>query len=135
MKKAYLIYISICTQIVQAQKCKTEIAYVKAFYRHMEIQDIIDFNSSHKIIISIMNQLIISNNTVKLYSEYANLRLQATRIIYCYQKDIILRDIIVPKSTSMRASLVSNFLTSGIAKYAAYSVRDQNNALCISADI
>lgn len=101
----------------------------------MEIQDIIDFNSSHKIIISIMNQLIISNNTVKLYSEYANLRLQATRIIYCYQKDIILRDIIVPKSTSMRASQVSNFLTSGIAKYAAYSVRDQNNALCISADI
>ena len=101
------------------KSAKRKIACIKAFYRYMEIEDIIDFNPFHKIVLKYKEPLklprtiplsCIQNILTYAYNQYA---LSLTK----YKKETVLRNIIVIEllfSTGMRVSEISNFKTSSI---------------------
>ena len=112
-------YINMLHNQYKPKSAKRKIACVKAFYRYMEIEDIIDFNPFHKIILKYKEPLklprTIPLNCIQDMLNYSYK--QHTVSITKYQKETTLRNIIIIEllfSTGMRVSEVSNLKTSFI---------------------
>ncbi|MCH5301187.1 MAG: tyrosine-type recombinase/integrase [Ruminococcus sp.] len=121
-------YINMLHSRYKPKSAKRKIACIKAFYRYMEIEDIIDFDPFHKIILKYKEPLklprtiplsCIQSILTYAYDQYA---ISLTK----YKKETTLRNIIVIEllfSTGMRVSEVSNFKTS--------SINFSDNTICI----
>ena len=117
LTKTNSIHISICCTI--SKSAKRKIACVKAFYRYMEIEDIIDFNPFHKIILKYKEPLklpkTIPLNCIQDMLTYAYK--QHSIAVTKHQKEVTLRNIVVLEllfSTGMRVSEVSNLKISSV---------------------
>ena len=106
-------YINMLHNRYKPKSAKRKIACVKAFYRYMEIEDIIDYNPFHKIILKYKEPLklprTIPMNCIQDMLTYAYK--QHSIAITKYQKEVTLRNIAVLEllfSTGMRVSEVSN---------------------------
>lgn len=94
------------------KSAKRKIACIKSFYRHMEIEDIIEFNPFHKITLKYKESIVLPKtiplnyvNNILAYA-YSTYQKADTK----FQKEISLRNIIVIEllfSTGMRVSEVS----------------------------
>ena len=137
-------YINMLHSLYKPKSAKRKIACIKAFYRYMEIEDIIDFNPFHKIILKYKEPLklprtiplgCIQNMLTYAYKQHS---VAVTK----YQKEVTLRNIVVLEllfSTGMRVSEVSNL------KISAINLRDntirifgkgsKERIMCISNDL
>lgn len=112
-------YINKLHSLYKPKSAKRKIACIKAFYRYMEMEDIIDFNPFHKIIIKYKEPIklprtipisCIQNMLTYAYKQYSVAMTQ-------YQKEVTLRNIVVLEllfSTGMRVSEVSNLQISAV---------------------
>lgn len=112
-------YIKMLHNKYKPKSVKRKIACIKAFYRYMEIEDIIEFNPFHKIILKYKEPLklprTIPLNCIQDILTYAYT--QYSVAVTKYQKEITLRNIVVLEllfSTGMRVSEVSNLKVSAI---------------------
>lgn len=112
-------YINMLHKQYKPKSAKRKIACTKAFYRYMEIEDIIDFNPFHKIILKYKEPLelprTIPLNCVQEMLAYAYK--QHSVAVTKYQKEVTLRNIVVLElsfSTGMRVSEISNLKISAI---------------------
>lgn len=118
-KSEFNSYINMLHSLYKPKSAKRKIACIKAFYRYMEIEDIIDFNPFHKIIIKYKEPIklprTIPLNCIQdmLTHAYKQHSISFTT----YQKEVTLRNIVVLEllfSTGMRVSEVSNLKISAI---------------------
>ena len=112
-------YINKLHSLYKPKSAKRKIACIKAFYRYMQMEDIIDFNPFHKIIIKYKEPIklprtipisCIQNMLTYAYKQYSVAMTQ-------YQKEVTLRNIVVLEllfSTGMRVSEVSNLQISAV---------------------
>ena len=112
-------YINMLHNQYKPKSAKRKIACVKAFYRYMEIEDIIDFNPFHKIILKYKEPLklpkTIPLNCIQDMLTYAYK--QHSIAVTKHQKEVTLRNIVVLEllfSTGMRVSEVSNLKISSV---------------------
>ena len=137
-------YINMLHSLYKPKSAKRKIACVKAFYRYMEIEDIIDFNPFHKIIIKYKEPIklprTIPLNCIQDMLTYAYK--QHSVSFTAYQKAITLRNIVVLEllfSTGMRVSEVSNLKISDI-DFGDNTIRifgkgSKERIMCISRDL
>ena len=119
MSRSSVTYVLPFNMAYKPKSAKRKIACVKAFYRYMEIEDIIDFNPFHKIILKYKEPLklprTIPLNCIKdmltfAYKQYSTATSK-------YQKEVTLRNIVVLEllfSTGMRVSEVSHLKLSAV---------------------
>lgn len=112
-------YINMLHSRYKPKSAKRKIACIKAFYRYMEIEDIIDYNPFHKIIIKYKEPIklprTIPLNCIQDMLTYAYK--QHSIAVTKYQKEVTLRNIVVIEllfSTGMRVSEISNLKTANI---------------------
>lgn len=112
-------YINMLHNRYKPKSAKRKMACVKAFYRYMEIEDIIDFNPFHKIILKYKEPIklprTIPLNCIRDMLTYAYK--QYAIAVTKYQKEVTLRNIVVIEllfSTGMRVSEVSNLKLSAV---------------------
>ncbi len=112
-------YINMLHSLYKPKSAKRKIACVKAFYRYMEIEDIIDSNPFHKIIIKYKEPIklprTIPLNCIQDMLTYAYK--QHSIAVTKHQKEVTLRNIVVLEllfSTGMRVSEVSNLKISAV---------------------
>lgn len=112
-------YINMLHNRYKPKSAKRKVACVKAFYRYMEIEDIIDFNPFHKIILKYKEPMklprTIPLNCIQDILTYAYS--QHSAAVTKYQKEVTLRSIVVLEllfSTGMRVSEVSNLKISAV---------------------
>lgn len=112
-------YINMLHGLYKPKSAKRKISCIKAFYRYMEIEDIIDFNPFHKIIIKYKEPIklprTIPLNCIQDMLTHAYKQHSISRTTY--QKEATLRNIVVLEllfSTGMRVSEVSNIKISDI---------------------
>ena len=90
-------YINMLHSLYKPKSAKRKIACIKAFYRYMEIEDIIDFNPFHKIIIKYKEPIKLPR-TIPL-SCIQNMLSHAYKLhsiaVTEYQKEVTLRNIVV----------------------------------------
>lgn len=112
-------YINMLHNRYKPKSAKRKIACIKAFYRYMEIEDIIYFNPFHKIILKYKEPIklprTIPLNCIQdmLLFAYKQYYIAVTQ----YQRDVTLRNIVVLEllfSTGMRVSEVSHLKLSAI---------------------
>lgn len=112
-------YINMLHRLYKPKSAKRKIACIKAFYRYLEIEDIIDFNRFHKIIIKYKEPIklprTIPLSCIRDMLTYAYK--QHSIAVTKYQKEVTLRNIVVLEllfSTGMRVSEVSNLKISAV---------------------
>lgn len=118
-KNQIIAYINMLHNQYKPKSAKRKIACIKAFYRYMEIEDIIELNPFHKINLKFKDPLklprTIPLNCIQDILAYAyNLYLTS---VTKNQKDIALRNIIIIEllfSTGMRVSELSKLKISEI---------------------
>lgn len=137
-------YINVLHGLYKPKSAKRKIACVKAFYRYMEIEDIIDFNPFHKIIIKYKEPIklprTIPLNCIQDMLAYAYR--QHSVSVTTYQNEVTLRNIVVLEllfSTGMRVSEVSNLKISAI-NFGDNTIRifgkgSKERIMCISNDL
>ena len=137
-------YINMLHNKYKPKSAKRKIACVKAFYRYMEIEDIIDANPFHKIILKYKEPLklprTIPLNCIQDMLTYAY-KQHLIAITKC-QKEVALRNIVVLEllfSTGMRVSEVSNLKTSAINlgdnTVRIFGKGSKERIMCISDDL
>lgn len=137
-------YINMLRSLYKPKSAKRKIACAKAFYRYMEIEDIIDFNPFHKIIIKYKEPIklprTIPLNCIQDMLTYAYK--QHSVSFTAYQKEVTLRNIVVLELlflTGMRVSEVSNIKISDI-NFGDDTIRifgkgAKERIMCISNDL
>lgn len=137
-------YINMLHRLYKPKSAKRKIACIKAFYRYMEIEDIIDFNPFHKIIIKYKEPIklprTIPLNCIQDMLAYAYRQYFVS--FTTYQKEVTLRNIVVLEllfSTGMRVSEVSNLKISAI-NFGDNTIRifgkgSKERIMCISGDL
>jgi len=112
-------YINMLHNRYKPKSAKRKIACIKAFYRYMEMEDIIEFNPFHKIILKYKEPLklprTIPLNCIRDMLTYAYNRQSVA--VTKYQKEVVMRNIVVIEllfSTGMRVSEISNLKVSDI---------------------
>lgn len=137
-------YIHMLHSLYKPKSAKRKIACVKAFYRYMEIEDIIDFNPFHKIILKYKEPLklprTIPLNCIQDMLSYAYK--QYSIAFTKYQKEVTLRNIVVLEllfSTGMRVSEVSHLKTSAV-NFGDNTIRifgkgSKERIMCINDDL
>lgn len=112
-------YVNLLHSKYKPKSAKRKIACVKAFYRHLEIEDIIEYNPFHKIILKYKEPQklprTIPLNYIQDMLEYAYRQHRTAETEY--QKEVTLRNIVVIEllfSTGMRVSEISNLKTDNI---------------------
>lgn len=137
-------YINMLHSLYKPKSAKRKIACVKAFYRYMEIEDIIDFNPFHKIIIKYKEPInlprTIPLNCIKDVLAYAYRQYSLSRTTY--KKEVTLRNIVVLEllfATGMRVSEVSNLKISAV-NFGDNTIRifgkgSKERIMCISTDL
>lgn len=106
-------YINLLHQHYKPKTAKRKIACLKAFYRYMEIEEIIEINPFHKITLKYKEPITLPKTipiaTVKDILRYSYFRLDSAQSNYQYKS--ALRNVIIIEllfSTGMRVSEVSN---------------------------
>ena len=106
-------YINSLHQCYKPKTAKRKIACVKAFYRYMEIEDIIEINPFHKITLKYKEPITLPKTipieNIKSILRFAYLLLNNAKSHYQYK--VALRNIIIIEllfSTGMRVSEISN---------------------------
>jgi len=106
-------YINSLHQHYKPKTAKRKIACLKAFYRYMEIEEIIEINPFHKITLKYKEPITLPKTipiaTVKDILRYSYSRLDSAQSSYQYKS--ALRNVIIIEllfSTGMRVSEVSN---------------------------
>ncbi len=106
-------YINLLHQHYKPKTAKRKIACLKAFYRYMEIEDIIEINPFHKITLKYKEPITLPKTiplaTVKDILRYSYFRLDSAQSRYQYKS--ALRNVIIIEllfSTGMRVSEISN---------------------------
>lgn len=106
-------YINLLHQHYKPKTAKRKIACLKAFYRYMEIEEIIEINPFHKITLKYKEPITLPKTipiaTVKDILRYSYFRLDSVQSNYQYKS--ALRNVIIIEllfSTGMRVSEVSN---------------------------
>lgn len=137
-------YINMLHSLYKPKSAKRKIACIKAFYRYMEIEDIIDFNPFHKIIIKYKEPIklprTIPLNCIQDMLTHAYK--QHSIAFTTYQKEVTLRNIVVLEllfSTGMRVSEISNIKISDI-NFGDNTIRilgkgSKERIMCISNDL
>lgn len=137
-------YINMLHSRYKPKSVKRKIACVKAFYRYMEIEDIIDYNPFHKIIIKYKEPIklprTIPLNCIQDILTYAYK--QHSLAVTKYQKEVTLRNIVVIEllfSTGMRVSEISNLKTANINlsdnTIRIFGKGSKERIMCISDDL
>ena len=137
-------YINMLHSWYKPKSAKRKIACVKAFYRYMEIEDIIDYNPFHKIIIKYKEPIklprTIPLNCIQDMLTYAYK--QYSIAVTKHQKEVTLRNIVVIEllfSTGMRVSEVSNLKTVNINltdnTIRIFGKGSKERIMCISDDL
>lgn len=137
-------YINMLHSLYKPKSAKRKIACVKAFYRYMEIEDIIDFNPFHKIIIKYKEPIKLPRTIplICIQNMLTYAYKQHSVSFTAYQKAITLRNIVVLEllfSTGMRVSEVSNLKISDI-DFGDNTIRifgkgSKERIMCISRDL
>lgn len=137
-------YINMLHGLYKPKSAKRKIACVKAFYRYMEIEDIIDFNPFHKIIIKYKEPIKLPRTIpLKCIQDIlAYAYRQHSVSLTAYQKEVTLRNIVVLEllfSTGMRVSEVSNLKISAI-NFGDNTIRifgkgSKERIMCISGNL
>lgn len=106
-------YINLLHRHYKPKTAKRKIACLKAFYRYMEIEEIIEINPFHKITLKYKEPITLPKTipiaTVKDILRYSYFRLDSAQSSYQYKS--ALRNVIIIEllfSTGMRVSEVSN---------------------------
>lgn len=137
-------YINILHSRYKPKSAKRKIACVKAFYRYMEIEDIIDFNPFHKIILKYKEPIklprTIPLNCIQDMLAYAYKQYSVS--LTAFQKEVTLRNIVVLEllfSTGMRVSEISNLKISAINlgdnTIRIFGKGSKERIMCISNDL
>ena len=137
-------YLNMLHSRYKPKSAKRKIACVKAFYRYMEIEDIIDYNPFHKIIIKYKEPIklprTIPLNCIEDILTYAYI--QHSLAVTKYQKEVTLRNIVVIEllfSTGMRVSEISNLKTTNINlsdnTIRIFGKGSKERIMCISDDL
>lgn len=135
-KNALNKYINSLHQCYKPKTAKRKIACVKAFYRYMEIEDIIEINPFHKITLKYKEPITLPKTipieNVKSILKFGYLQLDNAKSSYQYK--MALRNVIIIEllfSTGMRVSEISNLkekvLTSTAIRY-TFTAKAQKNA-------
>lgn len=112
-RKQLIEYINYLHKCYKPKSAKRKIACIKAFYRYMEIEDIIDVNPFHKIVLKYKEPILLPR-TIPLDCVYRMLSYLYSQLKSANtnnQKEIALRDIVVLEllfSTGMRVSEISH---------------------------
>lgn len=137
-------YINLLHSMYKPKSAKRKIACVKAFYRYMEIENIIDFNPFHKIILKYKEPLklprtipldFIKRMLIYAYNQHA---VSDTK----YRGETTLRNILVIEmlfSTGMRVSEVSHLKLADI-NFTDNTIRifgkgSKERVMCISNEL
>lgn len=106
-------YINSLHQRYKPKTAKRKIACVKAFYRYMEIEDIIEINPFHKITLKYKEPITLPKTipieSIKSILKFSYLQLNNAKSHYQYK--VALRNVIIIEllfSTGMRVSEISN---------------------------
>jgi len=112
-KNELTTYINLLHRHYKPKTAKRKIACLKAFYRYMEIEDIIEINPFHKIKLKYKEPITLPKTipiaTIKDILRYSYFRLDSAQSKYQYKS--ALRNVIIIEllfSTGMRVSEVSN---------------------------
>lgn len=112
-KKQLVEYINYLHNQYKPKSAKRKIACIKAFYRYMEIEDIIDVNPFHKIVLKYKEPILLPRtiplDCVYKILSYAYSQLNIAKTVR--QKETAVRDIVVLEllfSTGMRVSEISH---------------------------
>lgn len=118
-KDCIIEYIDEVHKQYKPKSAKRKIACIKAFYRYMEMENIINDNPFHKIRIKYKEPLVLPKtiplNNVEKIIKYAYYSYHSAKSIY--QKEITLRNTIIIEllfSTGMRVSELSHLKVSNI---------------------
>lgn len=138
------LYIHMLHSLYKPKSAKRKIACIKAFYRYMEMEDIIDFNPFHKIILKYKEPLklprtiplnCIQDMLIYAYNQYS---IALTK----YRKEVAFRNIVVIEllfSTGMRVSELSNLKTADINlsdnTIRIFGKGAKERIMCISGDL
>lgn len=112
-RKQIIEYINYLYKCYKPKSAKRKIACIKAFYRYMEIEDIIDVNPFHKIVLKYKEPILLPRTiplacVYKILS-YAYSQMNTAKAVS--QQETVLRDIVVLEllfSTGMRVSEISH---------------------------
>lgn len=111
-KDSLIEYIDYLHKKYKPKSAKRKIASVKAFYKYMEVENIIESNPFHKITIKYKEPIVLPKTipleSVKAILKYSYKRMDNAKTVY--QKEASLRNTIVLEllfSTGMRVSEVS----------------------------
>lgn len=137
-------YINILHSLYKPKSAKRKIACIKAFYRYMEIEDIIDFNPFHKIILKYKEPIKLPRTIpLKCVQDMLTYAYRQHSVsVTTYQNEVTLRNIVVLEllfSTGMRVSEVSNLKISAI-NFGDNTIRifgkgSKERIMCISTDL
>ena len=118
-KEALTEYIDLLHKRYKPKSAKRKIACIKAFYRYMETENIIEDNPFHKITIKYKEPVVLPKTIpladIETILRYAYKQLANAKT--CYQKEIAMRNAIVLEllfSTGMRVSEVSHLKMSNL---------------------
>lgn len=118
-KKSLLSYITFLHNTYKPKSAKRKIACVKAFYRYMEIEDIIEYNPFHKIILKYKEPVTLPK-TIPLeiiYKLLSHAHQKYRQAVTISQKEITLRDALIIEllfSTGMRISELTHLKISDL---------------------
>lgn len=140
-RKQIIEYINYLYKCYKPKSAKRKIACIKAFYRYMEIEDIIDVNPFHKIVLKYKEPILLPRtiplDCVYKILSYAYSQLNIAKTVR--QKETALRDIVVLEllfSTGMRVSEVSHIKLNGLDlkgnTIRIFGKGDKERIVCIS---
>lgn len=118
-KESLLSYITFLHMTYKPKSAKRKIACVKAFYRYMEIEDIIEYNPFHKIILKYKEPVTLPK-TIPLETIYkllSHAHQKHRQAVTISQKEITLRDALIIEllfSTGMRISELTHLKISNL---------------------
>lgn len=137
-------YVNMLHSKYKPKSVKRKMACVKAFYRHMEMEDIIEYNPFHRIVLKYKEPQklprTIPMNFIQDMLEYAYKKYHVAETEY--QKEVTLRNIVVIEmlfSTGMRVSEISNLKTNNINfddnTIIIFGKGSKERIMCISASL
>lgn len=118
-KKSLLSYVTFLHKTYKPKSAKRKIACVKAFYRYMEIEDIIEYNPFHKIILKYKEPVTLPR-TIPLeiiYKLLSHAHQKYRQAVTISQKESTLRDALIIEllfSTGMRISELTHLKISDL---------------------
>lgn len=142
-KEVLLSYIAFLNSTYKPKSARRKTACIKAFYRYMEIEDIIEYNPFHKIILKYKTPVILPK-TIPLeiiYKLLSHIYIKYGQAATETQKEIALRNAVIIEllfSTGMRISELTHLkmkdlnLTNGTIRILGKGAKER--IMCIAND-